>query len=326
MRVFETKLLCVFLAGVGLASTAAADGLVFAAGGGGGAAYSGVGGAAGNASANGGNGGGAAGGIGGTGGLGGAGGNFGDSDGGGGAGVLTAGTAGANGPSTLPAGGIGGGGASGPAWTGGIGGSTYTGFTIGGFGGGGGGGWQGGGGGGGYSGGGGGSGATDGGGGGGSFVSGLVTAATATSGANGSMFLAASGTPSNGQNGFIDIGSTVFSYTGSVQTFVVSTSGEYSVVVDGAQGGQGASNVGGYGAEVTGDLYLTSGTQLELVVGGGGESGYVAGEWGGGGGGGSFVYEAVSTVPEPTNALLLAIGSLMLLGKARRRPVSRKES
>jgi len=159
-----------------------------------------------------------------------------------------------------------------------------------------------------------------------SFVSALATSVTSTSGANGSSFLAASGVPSDGQDGFIDIGSSVFGYTGSVQTFVAGTTGEYSFVVDGAQGGQGAVSVGGYGAEVTGDVFLTSGTELELVVGGGGESGYVAGIWGGGGGG-SFVYEtSISTVPEPTNLVLLAVGGLMLLSRTHQRGRSRKAS
>jgi len=77
-----------------------------------------------------------------------------------------------------------------------------------------------------------------------------------------------------------------FSYTGHIQTFSITSSGEYQITAEGAAGGNGSSGAGGLGAEVSGDFYLTAGETLAIVVGGqGGSSGD-----GGGGGGGSFVF------------------------------------
>jgi hypothetical protein len=74
-----------------------------------------------------------------------------------------------------------------------------------------------------------------------------------------------------------------FAFTGAVQSFTASVSGEYAVELLGASGG----NIGGLGAEVSGDVFLTAGEDLTLVVGGQGGTGSLAG---GGGGGGSFLY------------------------------------
>src|SRR5580693_9245900 len=77
-----------------------------------------------------------------------------------------------------------------------------------------------------------------------------------------------------------------FAFTGAVQSFTASVSGEYAVELLGASGG----NNGGLGAEVSGDVFLTGGEDLTLVVGGQGGAG---GLGGGGGGGGNPVIGGV---------------------------------
>jgi hypothetical protein len=85
-----------------------------------------------------------------------------------------------------------------------------------------------------------------------------------------------------------------FAFTGAVQTFAATVSGEYAVELLGASGGK--SNVfdlaGGLGAEVSGDVFLTAGEDLTLFVGGQGGSGFLAG----GGGGGSFVFHGTDVL------------------------------
>lgn len=91
-----------------------------------------------------------------------------------------------------------------------------------------------------------------------------------------------------------------FSYTGALQQYTVPTTGSYQVTVSGAQGGgSGSGGSGGLGATVSGTIWLSAGTVLNVVVGGQGGSFFAAG---GGGGGGSFVYV------DGTNTLLLAAG------------------
>jgi hypothetical protein len=87
-----------------------------------------------------------------------------------------------------------------------------------------------------------------------------------------------------------------YSYTGtSTQNFTAAQKGIYQITAYGAQGGTGyfiptynATDPGGLGAEVGGDLLLTKGQSLTLLVGGKGGDGK-GGEGAGGGGGGSFV-------------------------------------
>jgi len=80
-----------------------------------------------------------------------------------------------------------------------------------------------------------------------------------------------------------------FDYTGQIEIVTVGVSGYYDITADGAQGGTGTSNAhGGLGAMASGEIFLTAGAQLEIVVGGMGGS---SGSDGGGGGGGSFVIE-----------------------------------
>ncbi|QIC05959.1 hypothetical protein GOP56_10270 [Brevibacillus sp. 7WMA2] len=64
-----------------------------------------------------------------------------------------------------------------------------------------------------------------------------------------------------------------WNYTGAVQTWTVPKTGRYRVVAMGASGGVGTQNsegvysLGGKGSEVTGDIYLTAGQELKVVVG-----------------------------------------------------------
>jgi hypothetical protein len=76
-------------------------------------------------------------------------------------------------------------------------------------------------------------------------------------------------------------------------SFTASVSGEYAVDLLGASGGNIGGRVGGSGAEVSGDVFLTAGEDLTLFVGGQGGSGSVAG---GGGGGGSFVFHGADVL------------------------------
>lgn len=78
-----------------------------------------------------------------------------------------------------------------------------------------------------------------------------------------------------------------FTYSGVITTYDVATSGIYDITAFGAQGGNGYGP-GGNGAEIGGNLSLTSGETLQILVGGmGGE--IAPGTGWGGGGGGSFV-------------------------------------
>ena len=77
-----------------------------------------------------------------------------------------------------------------------------------------------------------------------------------------------------------------FAYTGSIQSYTISTSGTYQIYSAGAQGGTADVNSGGLGATVIGSMHLYAGTTLNVVVGGYGADS----AQGSGGGGGSFVY------------------------------------
>lgn len=86
-------------------------------------------------------------------------------------------------------------------------------------------------------------------------------------------------------------------YTGSLQTYTVTTSGFYDLFSEGAQGGGSTDTSGGLGASVEGVFYLSAGTVLNVVVGGEGVSGdNLTGLPGGGGGGGTFVYTVANTL------------------------------
>lgn len=88
-----------------------------------------------------------------------------------------------------------------------------------------------------------------------------------------------------------------FIYTGSMATYTVPTTGTYEIFAAGAQGGYGrGSGSGGYGAILMGDINLSAGTVLDIVVGGQGGSGF-SDLGAGGGGGGSFVFEPGALLP-----------------------------
>jgi hypothetical protein len=97
-------------------------------------------------------------------------------------------------------------------------------------------------------------------------------------------------------------------YTGAVYDYTVAVSGTYDIVAAGAQGGDGGTvnypdgAIGGAGAIVSGDVYLASGTVLQIAVGGVGHSGPSGNETAGGGGGGTFILNASN------NPLLVAGG------------------
>jgi hypothetical protein len=88
-----------------------------------------------------------------------------------------------------------------------------------------------------------------------------------------------------------------FTEDGTIDTIVVPSTGTYDITAEGATGGATPGNGGGAGAEVAGDVVLTAGDTIEVLVGGvGGPNS----SGGGGGGGGSFVYDL-------TTATLLAV-------------------
>ena len=78
-----------------------------------------------------------------------------------------------------------------------------------------------------------------------------------------------------------------FDFTGAETTWVAPVSGVYDITAYGAQGGALRYPIGGLGAEAGGDVFLTAGTTLTLLVGGKPPEG--------GGGGGSFVFGAGAT-------------------------------
>lgn len=77
-------------------------------------------------------------------------------------------------------------------------------------------------------------------------------------------------------------------YTGGVQTYTVGQTGIYSLSATGGSGGLPAfsGNQGGLGALVRGNVTLTAGTILSILVGGAGGNNATGGIGGGGGGGG----------------------------------------
>jgi hypothetical protein len=88
----------------------------------------------------------------------------------------------------------------------------------------------------------------------------------------------------------------LFSYTGTVQHFTAPTTGEYSIMAFGAQGGSipQVSSFGGLGAEMGGDFNLTAGEVLDIYVGGAGGN---PSNCCSGGGGGSFVVVDIGNAP-----------------------------
>ena len=76
----------------------------------------------------------------------------------------------------------------------------------------------------------------------------------------------------------------IFTYDGTIDTWVVPDTGVYDITAFGAEGGYGLA-YGGLGAEIRGSLALTAGTVLSILVGGMGVPGRFEGVGSGGGGG-----------------------------------------
>ena len=83
------------------------------------------------------------------------------------------------------------------------------------------------------------------------------------------------------------LASTTYNYTGAAQTFMVPTTGLYTIVAYGASGVPMGGFAGGLGAEIGDTFNLTAGDILAIDVGG---SGANDGTYGGGGGG-TFVVD-----------------------------------
>lgn len=92
-----------------------------------------------------------------------------------------------------------------------------------------------------------------------------------------------------------------FTYSGSIQSYYIPSTGIYEITAAGAQGGSAynGSNLGGNGAFLDGFISLTSATLIQIVVGqaGSNSTGQAAG-----GGGGTFIYIS------PSNPLMVAGG------------------
>ena len=120
----------------------------------------------------------------------------------------------------------------------------------------------------------------------------------------------------NGNSSFTN-SKTLYSYTGSIQTFTASRKGIYKLEAWGAQGGTNGSYIGGYGGYAKGGISLDTNQKIYITVGSQGGSnssitnvgGYGGGGYSGnnnaaqsyGGGGASYV--------TTTNATLVSIGS-----------------
>jgi hypothetical protein len=290
--------------GVVSSAPARADLLLLAAGGGGGAGCCGNpgnNGDNGQAGPNGDKGSGVTGGAGGVGSGGGQGGTNGSADGAGGAGWLGNGGNGTALATQVPTSSVPLGGSSFPTFAGGQG--SSVGFDVGnnggGFGGGGGGSFHG------------------GGGGGGSFIAPGFTNVVSVSGANG----VANGGGGAGLGGYVTINNVNVPDTGNIYNYLVPTTGFYTILAAGAQGGSGfvgalGTGNGGYGALVGGQIFLTAGTDLEIVVGQAGLTGAFGQQWGGGGGG-SFIWEVTAPGPVPGVGLAGMAALTLVMGAAK---------
>src|SRR5579859_3390876 len=91
---------------------------------------------------------------------------------------------------------------------------------------------------------------------------------------------------------------TLFDFTGSVQSWTVPTTGLYQVDLWGARGGAWAGPLagpGGSGAQVGGQIELGAGTTYSIVVGGVGSGG--GGDTAAGGGGASWMFVPGAVLP-----------------------------
>jgi hypothetical protein len=88
---------------------------------------------------------------------------------------------------------------------------------------------------------------------------------------------------------------------GTIQTWVVFSSGPHSIQAIGAKGGPNNTLQGGLGASIYGEFVLTAGHTIQILVGQDGT--YSGAGAAGGGGGGTFVYN------QTTATLLIAAGA-----------------
>jgi hypothetical protein len=86
-------------------------------------------------------------------------------------------------------------------------------------------------------------------------------------------------------------GDNAINYTGSIETYTVEQAGTYVITAYGAEGGEGYERVGGDGAELVGTFALSTGEEIEILVGG---EGAISS-----GGGGTFVFSDVSGTLTP---------------------------
>ncbi len=98
-----------------------------------------------------------------------------------------------------------------------------------------------------------------------------------------------------------------FTYSGTVQNYVVPSTGSYVIEAAGAQGGSGGGP-GGKGARLKGVFDLNEGDCLQIVVGQQGIPGSSIHLAAGGGGGGSFVWLGMSNDKRRAQLLLAAGG------------------
>ncbi|WP_179862992.1 glycine rich domain-containing protein [Bacillus toyonensis] len=128
---------------------------------------------------------------------------------------------------------------------------------------------------------------------------------------------------------YADSNSWDFQYTGNVQSFTVPYTGTYKLTTWGAQGGDnsfetfpGNSDQGGLGGYAEGEVSLTKGETIYVVVGGQGENavndenkgGYNGGgdsSWGSGGGGATHIATVdglLASLSNNTSAILIVAG------------------
>lgn len=61
---------------------------------------------------------------------------------------------------------------------------------------------------------------------------------------------------------------TIFNFSGTIVTYTIPMTGVYNIVAAGAQGGTSNDGIAGsLGAVISGDVFLTAGMVLDIVVG-----------------------------------------------------------
>lgn len=99
-----------------------------------------------------------------------------------------------------------------------------------------------------------------------------------------------------------------FSATGTIQTYLVETTGTYAIEASGAQAGGSAERAGSKGARLSGMFLLHSGERVKIVVGRRGAAANPPHLPLGGSGGSSLVWIGASDLPQPIKLMLSARG------------------